>query len=120
MISAQQIDDTSAFTVTVSGTDIKEILDVATILCKNAGAIIDETQQRPHSLDVLSDSDELTPRKVSPSMTKNVLIGLAVGFFGSLILFMIISYYDRTVREEEDLKSRFEIPIIGVIPKWEK
>jgi len=49
----------------------------------------------------------------------NLLAGFAVGFFGSLILFFAVAFYDRTVRTEQDLKNHFEIPVIGVIPKWE-
>ena len=120
MISAQQIDDTSVFTVTVSGTDRKEILNIANNLCENVESVIDETQQRSHAVDVLSDKALLAPVKVSPIVTKNLFIGAAIGFLGSVILFLIISYYDRTVRGEKDLKNRFELPIIGTIPSWNK
>ena len=120
MISTAQIEETSIFTVSVSGVDKKEIKDIISSVYDNVGTVIDDTQQREHAVDELSEKSEIKPVKVSPSVTNNLLTGAAVGFFGSLILFMIISYYDRTVRSEEDLKNRFDLPIIGVIPKWEK
>ena len=46
--------------------------------------------------------------------------GFAIGFFGSFFVFLIVAYYDRTVRSEDDLKKRFDLPIIGVIPTWDK
>jgi len=118
-ISAAQIEETSAFTVTVSGTDTGEITAIIHAICNNVGDVVDETQQRKHSIDVLSDPDEIAPQRVSPNVPMNLLAGFAVGFFGSLILFFAVAFYDRTVRTEQDLKNHFEIPVIGVIPKWE-
>ena len=120
MMSAQKVEDTSVFTVSISGTDIKEIKDIITVICKNASKIIDETQQREHAIEVLSSPSEIKPVKVSPNNMLNISTGLSIGFFGSLVLFLIIAYFDRTVRTEEDLKNRFDIPIIGVIPSWDK
>ena len=120
MISASQIDETSAFTVSVSGINTDEIKDTVESICKNVGAIIDETQQRDHAIEVLTDTSELTVRKVSPRMGLNITAGFAIGFFGSFFVFLIVAYYDRTVRSEDDLKKRFDLPIIGVIPTWDK
>ena len=117
-ISAKQIDDTSAFTVTVSGTDTEEIYDIIASICDNVSEIINGTQQRDNSIDVLSDKKEIKPVKVSPSIVKNILTGFVIGLLSSIILFLIIAYYDRTVSTEEDLKKRFDLPVIGVIPSW--
>jgi len=120
MISASQIDETSAFTVSVSGIDTKEIKDTMTAICENVGDVIDSTQQREHAIEVLTDTSELTVKKVSPRTALNLASGFAIGFFGSFFFFLIVAYYDRTVRAEEDLKKRFDLPIIGVIPTWDK
>lgn len=117
MISAKQIENTSAFTVTVKSNSPEEAKYIVNLIADNMRPVIDDAVKRENAVATLSRGSE--PEKVSPSLTRNVIIGFALGFAGSVIMFTLIMLYDRTIRTEEDIKKYFKLPIIGVIPEWD-
>ena len=116
MISGQQIKETSAFTVTVSSKNPEHSRIIIETISENVVGVIDDVQKRENTVAVLDP--ESTPEQTSPSVLRNVLIAFAVSFIISTLSFALAEFYDRTVRNEDDLKKRFNLPIIGVIPEW--
>ena len=116
MISGQQIRETSAFIITVSCKDPEHSRIIVETISENVVKVIDDVQKRENSLSVLDP--ETDPVKTDPSLTRNALISFVASFMISTLAFAFASFYDRTVRNEDDLKKRFNLPIIGVIPEW--
>ena len=54
----------------------------------------------------------------SPNIRINTLIGLLFGFALSVGFVLLWSILDNTVKDEEDLRKRFNIPILGEIPDF--
>lgn len=52
----------------------------------------------------------------SPNITLNTFTGAAVGLIISLLIIVAIHLMDVSVRGEEDMVDRYEIPVLGVIP----
>ncbi len=46
-------------------------------------------------------------------------IGFMIGAVLVYILCLLRTYFDNTIYNEEDLKERFNIPVVGQIPTWE-
>lgn len=52
----------------------------------------------------------------SPNITLNTITGAVVGLIISLLIIVAIHLMDVSVRGEEDMVDRYEIPVLGVIP----
>jgi capsular polysaccharide biosynthesis protein len=55
----------------------------------------------------------------SPSMSMNLVIGFLAGLVRSAGGLLLASMLDNTVTDEEGIKKRFNIPILGEIPNFE-
>lgn len=70
--------------------------------------------------NVLIVDEAIVPtRPVSPNLQQNILIagvlGLLLGFF--LILFL--HFLDNTIKREEDVERQLELPVLGIVPRFE-
>ncbi len=54
----------------------------------------------------------------SPSLSRNVLLAAVIGALLPYIAFLVIALLDSRIKEEEDLKSNFEQPLLGQIPHF--
>lgn len=117
MISARPTKETSVFTVTVQSTNKTEAKVIANVIEQNMSEVISSTVRRENAVVTLSRGSD--PVQVSPSMSKNAVIGFLIGFIASSAVFVIASLYDKTIRTEENIKQNFKKPIIGVVPRWE-
>ena len=53
---------------------------------------------------------------ISPNTTKNMILGFLVAFVGVCLVIFLFVFFDNTVGNEEILKERYDISILGVIP----
>ena len=114
MLSAEAIDDTEAFRVTITNDNpamakkiVDIILDVAPdeiIRVVKAGAV--------EVIDYASIPEE----PVSPNVAKNTVFGALIGLILGVLIAVMVAVFDTVVHTEEDLTSAFDIPILGVIP----
>lgn len=51
-----------------------------------------------------------------PSLRKNTLLGFALGLIASAALFVCWEVLDKRVKNLEDITSKFDIPVLGIIP----
>ena len=116
MIKGDQIDDTSAFTITVSCKNKSHSKAIAESLSSVITEVVDTVQKRENTVAVLDSGSD--PVKTYPSISRNTVIGFVLGAFVSTVVFALVAFYDRTLRTEDDLKKRFNLPILGVIPEW--
>jgi len=52
----------------------------------------------------------------SPNVQLNTIIGVLIGAFLGVLIIFVIELLDTRIKGEEDLVSRYELPILGVIP----
>lgn len=114
MLSANTIDDTEAFSVTVTNGDpeiaqkiVNTIVDIAPkeiIRVVKAGAV-----------EVI-DTAVLPAEPSSPNIVKNTAVGAVIGLILSIFIAILSAMFDTVIHSEEDIASTFNIPILGVIP----
>lgn len=52
----------------------------------------------------------------SPNIPLNLVLALVAGLLGGVFLAFVTDHFDRTIKDEEELKQRFPIPFLGGIP----
>lgn len=52
----------------------------------------------------------------SPNILLNLILAAFVGLTGGVALSFVTEHFDNTIKDEEDLKNHFSIPILGVVP----
>ncbi|MBQ7160425.1 MAG: hypothetical protein IJR90_01820 [Clostridia bacterium] len=86
-----------------------------------------ETAASKYINDVTSDKDTISvvdkaELPTSPSntnrMTRNAAIGFLLGALISYIIFFVIELLDVRVKNEEDLISNYDVPLLGTIPDY--
>lgn len=120
--------DKQVVTVSISGADKKAVMDVAKAIQVKVPATLDyyfgiENTEGLENIasvakainDVYEDNLVHTGRNVSMYTALGAVIGALVVY----LLCLFRTYFDNTVYNEEDLKNRFTIPVIGQIPTWE-
>ena len=117
MISCRVKAETAVFTVTVNGADKNATEAIISVIEEEAGPRIDTAVKRKDCVELLSEGGEA--KVSSASRTTNTLLAFVVGIVGGFGIFLIIALFDNTIRTEDDVKNRFDIPIIGAIPVWE-
>ena len=52
----------------------------------------------------------------SPNIFLNLILAAFVGLLGGVGLSFVTEHFDNTIKDEEDFKNHFSIPILGVVP----
>lgn len=114
MISAQAVDDTEIFEVTVTSEDPQEAERlanaVAYILPKRIATIIEGTSAKVVEAAVVPASAS------SPSYMKNTLVGFLLGFVLSVGVIALREIFDTTICTEEDISQSCRYPVLASIP----
>ena len=128
MVGGKVEDESEVFTVSVSHTDPVLVDRVLRSIEKNAPAVIDSTVKRTDCVVLLTGVSTARPvetegekplaSKVSPNQFSNTLIGSVVGLIVSFAFFAFVTVSDRTIRSEDDLKNRYDVPVLGSVPRW--
>lgn len=117
MISAEAVDSTEIFRVTVTSPDAKEAEAIANaiayILPKRITSIIDGTSAK------VVEAAVVAARPSSPSYTKNVMIGLLLGMILSGGFVVMQTLMDTVIRKEEDITQSCKYPILAAVPDME-
>lgn len=59
-------------------------------------------------------------KQSSPNVLKNSVIGALVGFLLMIFAALLVEMLDKTIKGEEDLKKRLDVPVLGEIPHMEQ
>ena len=62
------------------------------------------------------DHANIPTRPSSPNHIKNTLLGLILGFIISIVLAFLIELLDNRVKNQDDLISKYDYPVLGSIP----
>ena len=117
MISASSVNSTEIFQVVVTSTDPEEALKIAqaitVVLPRRISTILEGTSA--HVVDVPLLADEPS----SPSYSGNTLLGFLAGLLISLVAVVLNDLFDVTVRSEEDITRKYNLPILSSVPDME-
>ena len=118
LVSTEVKEETEIISVYVVHTDPQFAYDFAQAISKTAPKYVAQIVEGS-SMKII-DYPEFSDKRYKPSYLKFALIGFLAGAL-IVIVFVIIRYFmDDTVKGENDIESRFTIPILGVIPDIEK
>ena len=111
-------DDNTCYYLSVTLGDAK----LARVIAEVAGELliasyIDDNNYAVHITKI--DTPEIPMSPNGKGTVKNAMFGFALGMVATMALLFIFSRFDVIVRSRERLEEKFDIPIIGVIPRLE-
>lgn len=114
MLSADAVDNTEIFKVTVTSTDPQEAEKIANaiayILPKRISTIIEGTSAK------VVEAAVIPIKPSSPSYTKNTIIGFLLGFVMMVGIVALREIFDTTIRTEEDIAQSCDCPVLTSVP----
>ena len=118
MISADAVNGTEVFRVTVTSTDPKEAETLANaiahVIPNRIATIIEGSSAKVVDYAVLPKGPSY------PNNMKNMLLGLFVGFTLSVAFVVFVEIFDVTINDEEDLMNCCSYPILATVPNMNK
>lgn len=114
MISAEAVDETEIFEVTVTSASPQEAEQLANaiayILPNRIGNIIEGTSAK------VVEAAIVPVKPSSPSYLVNTIIGFLLAFVLSVVVIVLKEIFDITIRAEEDVKQCSHLPILAAVP----
>ena len=117
-VSTEVKDETEIISVYVEDKDPQLAYDYAQAISKTAPQYMAQIVEGS-SMKII-DYPEYSDRRFQPSYTRFGLIGFLIGVLVVIVLVVIRYFMDDTVKSENDIETRFNIPILGVIPDISK
>ena len=114
MISASPVDSTEIFEITVTSPYPAEAEKIANTIVKVLPEKISEIMDGSSVRTV--DFAVRPTMKSSPSITKNVALGLIVGMILSCGVIVLLELLDEQIRDEEYLTQTYELPVLAAVP----
>ena len=114
MISAEAVNSTEVFEVTVVSKDAKEAAEIANTIAEVLPSRISEIIESS-SVKIL-DYAIINNEPISPSYVKNVAIGALAGAVVAVALIFLQFVLDNKIHSEEYLIEHYKYPILAVIP----
>lgn len=118
IVNIQQVDTTQVMRITATTIDPTISSRIVSEIVKLAPNMIISTV-KAGSVEVIS-YPKPNYQKVSPSLTKNALIGAFLGMMVSTGIIILLALLDNTVKTDEDITKRLGLLVIGVIPSIEE
>lgn len=117
MVTAEAVDSTEIFRVTVTSPDRYEAEAVAQaiayVLPKRIESIIVGTSSK------VVDTPIVPTGPSSPNYTLNAVVGFLIGLVGTVAILVIIQILDVTIRTEEDVAHCIKYPVLTAVPDME-
>ena len=114
MVTAGSVNDTEVFEIVATSPNPEEakliVNTITDILPDRIADIVDGSSVR------IVDSAVTPTAKSSPSNTRNALIGALLGAVISCGVIVVIDLLNNTIRDEQYLTDRYELPILASVP----
>ena len=114
MISAESVNGTEVFDVSVTGAVPEDCAAIANEIAELAPGKISRIVNG--STVKIIDKATVPVQPISPSLPKNVSIACLLGFAISCVVVVIAYMSDTTIYTEGDIKDFCELPVLGVFP----
>jgi capsular polysaccharide biosynthesis protein len=107
--------DTEVININVKDTDPQRAALIANTI---ASSFIDNIVKimKVDNVHIIDDAVPPT-NKVSPKPLFNIVIAAILGIMISIFIIFLMNYFDRTVKNVEDVKKYLDLPVLGVIPE---
>lgn len=117
MMSANSVNGTEIFEVKITTKDPEEAARIANTIAEIAPEEIIRVV-KAGSVELI---DKALPAKEpsAPNVLLNTIIGLMLGGVLSVLGVLVSAMLDNRVKDEEDLKKHYDLPILGAIPDLE-
>ena len=114
MITAEAVNETEIFKVTITSPDPQEATQIANaivaVLPERISTIIDGTSAK------VVETAAVPAGPSSPSYPKNAVIGAFLGFILVVAFIVLREIFDITIRSEEDIIQCCKYPILAAVP----
>lgn len=116
MVSMGSINDTEVLRITAQTRNPELSARICMILAESASDVLKRVV-KAGSVEIISPAKPASSPS-SPNVMNNCIIGFIIGGFLLSAIMVITVLTDNTVKSEEDLKNRFNIPVLGDIPDF--
>ena len=111
-------EDSNLFDLTVRTGSIDCTYEIARSIEKLAPIQIADITNNKDSIIVVDDADKPTVPSNSNRLVRNAVIGFLIGALIAYVIFFVIELLDVRIKNEEDLVSNYEVPLLGTIPDY--
>lgn len=120
VITLEQCGDTEAFEITATTPDPELSIAIADALAMHIMITLPESMSYPKDLisSKMIDPPVLALSPNSNHALRNALIGFVVGAVVAMVAIFVLSLFDVTIRDRKKLEDSFDIPVLGVIPRY--
>lgn len=116
-LSTQQVGDTEIFKIFVLHEEPQEAARLANAIAEEAPAVIEDIVVGSSAKIV--DYAKIPDTRHSPSYILNTVVGAVVGMVLAMAYVTLCTLLDVRIKNEEDLKSLFNYPVLGQIPRFD-
>lgn len=117
MINVSSFDGSMIMHVSVTAGDPKEAQDICNYLDELGTVKIEEITKTGYIRSVGPATAPSAPS--SPNVQRYAMIGAVIGLVIACAVIIIAGLLDNTIKSAEELKERFDVPILGKIPSLE-
>ncbi len=114
MLSMRSLNGTEILQISVNSTVPDHAAIIVNSILKNADDEIIRIV-KAGSVEII-DTGKIPLQPASPNIPLNTISGAFIGAIISVLIIVLIHIMDVSVRGEEDMAERYEIPVLGVIP----
>ncbi|MCD2136467.1 YveK family protein [Salinicoccus halitifaciens] len=120
MITVSNEDQSQVITVSVVADSIEEAAIIADEIASVFQQEVSEIMNVNNVSILASAFMDADTDQVSPNTVINITVGLVIGLMLGLGLAFTRAFFDKSVRNEEDVERHLSIPVIGSIDRFEK
>lgn len=114
MVSYSSLNSTEVLQVSVLCEDKIDARQICELILDNAQS---EVERIGSGGSVIVIDEATTPTSpTSPNKTANTIVGVVIGAILGVLIIFVIELFDTRIKIEDDLISKFDLPILGVIP----
>ena len=112
-LSMTAVEDTALLRITSTTADKKLSQVICEEMLKNAPGIVEGAMNELVSIEPFDQADEATVNV--PRVTRNGMLGAVFGLLLTCGLVLVRYLMDNTIKDEKDLKTRFNVNVLGVV-----
>ena len=116
IMSAQQVDETEMFTVSIVHPDPVQAAHIANTVADVAPDMISNFVEG--SSTKIIDDAEVPDHRFTPSYSKNTVLGGLLGVLIAGVALTLHYLFDFRLKDEEDMAQYFDAPVLGIIPSY--
>lgn len=116
-LAISSISDTSAINVTATAKNA----EIAAFMCNALTSVSQKYVKEAVGVGSINtiDTAKVYTNPISPSTPKNTMVGGAAGFMLIVFVLFVLDFFDKTIKDPEDLMNRYKKAVIGEVEKFD-